>query len=55
MELFSLGLLEILRTYREGRATVQDVVTSCSERVAALEPQVQAWEWFDASRAMGAA
>ena len=55
MELFSLGLLEILRTYREGRATVQDVVTSCSERVAALEPQVQAWEWFDASRAMAEA
>src|SRR5512140_3918459 len=55
MDFFPLGLLEILRTYREGRATVQDVVTSCSERVAALEPRVQAWEWFDASRAMAEA
>src|SRR5512141_35001 len=55
MDFFPLGLLEILRTYREGRATVQDVVTSCSERVAALEPRIQAWEWFDASRAMAEA
>ena len=43
---------EILRTFREGRATVQDYVTSCSDRIAALEPGIQAWEWFDASRAM---
>src|SRR2546421_11456287 len=55
MELFSLGLLEPLRAYREGRATVQDYVTACSERVAALEPRIQAFEWFDASRAMAEA
>jgi amidase len=52
MELFSLGLLETLRAYREGRATVQDYVAACSERIAALEPRIQAWEWFDPSRAM---
>ena len=52
MDLFPLGLTEILRAYREGRATVQDYVASCSARVAALEPSIQAWEWFDASRAM---
>jgi amidase len=52
MDLYPLGLLEILRAYREGRATVQDYVTSCSGRIAALEPRIQAWEWFDASRAM---
>jgi Asp-tRNA(Asn)/Glu-tRNA(Gln) amidotransferase A subunit family amidase len=52
MDLFPLGLIDTLRAYREGRATVQDYVTSCSERVAQLEPKVQAWEWFDASRAM---
>ncbi|MGZ5650040.1 MAG: amidase [Usitatibacter sp.] len=52
MDLFQLGLTEVLRAYREGRATVQDYVAACSERVAALEPKVQAWEWFDASRAM---
>jgi Asp-tRNA(Asn)/Glu-tRNA(Gln) amidotransferase A subunit family amidase len=55
MELFSLGVLETLRAYREGRATVQDYVTACSERIAALEPRIQAFEWFDASRAMAEA
>ena len=55
MDLYSLGLLETLRAYREGRATVQDYVTSCSGRIAALEPRIQAWEWFDASRAMAEA
>lgn len=55
MDLYPLGLLETLRTYREGRATVQDFVASCSQRIAALEPRVQAWEWFDASRAMAEA
>ena len=55
MDLYPLGLLDTLRAYREGRATVQDYVTSCSERVAALEPRIQAWEWFDPSRAMAEA
>ena len=55
MDLYPLGLLDTLRAYREGRATVQDYVASCSERVAALEPRIQAWEWFDASRAMAEA
>src|SRR5258708_29586264 len=55
MYLYPLGLLDTLRAYREGRATVQDYVNSCSERVAALEPRIQAWEWFDASRAMAEA
>ena len=52
MDLFPLGLTEVLRAYREGRATVQDYVDSCSKRISALEPRIQAWEWFDASRAM---
>jgi Asp-tRNA(Asn)/Glu-tRNA(Gln) amidotransferase A subunit family amidase len=55
MDFFPLGLIETLRAYREGRATVQDFVASCSERIAALEPRIQAWEWFDASRAMAEA
>jgi Asp-tRNA(Asn)/Glu-tRNA(Gln) amidotransferase A subunit family amidase len=55
MDLYSTGLLDTLRAYREGRATVQDYVASCSERITALEPRVQAWEWFDASRAMAEA
>jgi amidase len=52
MDLFPLGLTEVLRAYREGRATVQDYVASCSARIAALEPRIQAWEWFDPQRAM---
>ena len=55
MDLFRLGLLDMLRTVREGRATVQELVDSCSGRIAALEPRIQAWEWFDASRAMAEA
>src|SRR2546421_4477489 len=55
MDLYSLGLLETLRAYREGRATARDYVTSCSQRIAALESRIQAWEWFDASRAMAEA
>ncbi|MEO7812165.1 MAG: amidase [Usitatibacter sp.] len=52
MDLFPLGLTEVLRAYREGRATVQDYVASLSARIGQLEPGIQAWEWFDASRAM---
>ena len=52
MDHFSLGLLDTLRAYREGRATVQDYVASCSARIAQLEPRIHAWEWFDPSRAM---
>jgi len=52
MDLFPLGITDVLRAYREGRATVQDYVAACSARIAAVEPQVQAWEWFDPQRAM---
>src|ERR1700693_5372107 len=55
MDLYPLGLLDTLRAYREGRATVQDYVASCSERIGVLEPRIQAWEWFDPSRAMAEA
>src|SRR3954469_1229445 len=52
MDLFPLGVLETLRAYREGRATVQDYVANCSARIASLEPQVHAFEWFEPARAM---
>src|SRR5258708_15227689 len=55
MDLYPLGLLETLRAYREGRATVQDYVASCSQRIDALAPRIQAWELFDPSRAMAEA
>src|ERR1700686_5577396 len=55
MDLYPLGLLDTLPPSRGARPTVQDYVLSCSQRVAALEPRIQAWEWFDASRAMAEA
>src|SRR5260221_6652522 len=55
MDLYSLGLLDALRACREGRATVQDYIASCSARIVALEPRIQAREWFAASRAMAEA
>ncbi len=55
MEHYRLGLLETLRLFREGRATVQDHVEALSQRIARLDPGIQAWEWFDASRAMAEA
>ena len=55
MDLYRLGLTDMLRAYREGRATVQSLVESCSARIAALDGRIQAWEWFDPSRAMAEA
>src|SRR5258708_16056402 len=55
MVLYSLGSLDALGDCCEGRATVQDYIDSCSARSVALEPRIQAWEWFDASRAMAEA
>src|ERR1700682_1044535 len=55
MDLYPLGLLETLRAYRENRATGQDNVASCSQRLAALEPQIQAFEWSEPARAMAEA
>ena len=55
MDLYRLSLHDMLRAYREGRATVQDLVTSCSGRIAALEPRIQAFEWFEPARAMAEA
>jgi Asp-tRNA(Asn)/Glu-tRNA(Gln) amidotransferase A subunit family amidase len=55
MELHRLGLLEILAAYREGRATVHDYISALSERIAAGEGAVRAWEWFEPARAMAEA
>src|SRR5437764_2194154 len=52
MDLFSLGVVDTLRAYCEGRVTVQYYVANCSARIAALEPQVHAFEWFEPARAM---
>jgi amidase len=55
MELHALGLLEALRTIREGRASVLEYVEACCRRIAALDPEVRAWEWFEPARAMAEA
>lgn len=55
MELHALTLLEALRAIREGRTSVTEYIEACSRRIAALEPQVRAFEWFEASRAMAEA
>jgi Asp-tRNA(Asn)/Glu-tRNA(Gln) amidotransferase A subunit family amidase len=55
MEFHRLGLLETLRIYREGRATVQDYVAGLTDRIRALEPRIQAFEWFEPARAMAEA
>jgi amidase len=55
MELHALGLLEALRTIREGRASVLQYVEACCRHISALEPEVRAWEWFEPARAMAEA
>lgn len=55
MDFHRLGLVEALRMYREGRATVMDYVAGLSDRVSQLEPRIQAWEWFEPARAMAEA
>src|SRR4051812_24826036 len=55
MELHALGLLDALRALREGRSTVMELIDDCSRRIAALDPEIRAWEWFEPSRAMAEA
>jgi amidase len=55
MELHALSLHEALRTIREGRASVLDLVDACCRRIHAVDPEIRAWEWFEASRAMAEA
>jgi len=55
MDLHALGLLDALLALREGRITVMDLIEACSRRIAALEPEIRAFEWFEPSRAMAEA
>ncbi len=55
MELHALSLLEALRAIREGRVTVTEYIDALAARIAALDPKIRAWEWFEASRAMAEA
>jgi len=51
MEPHALGLKALHAAFREGRLTVQGYVESLNARVAALEPRIQAFEWFEPARA----
>ena len=53
--LFTLGLAEAARAIRRGDCTAEALVASCLERIDALEPEVRAWQWLDADRALEAA
>jgi amidase len=55
MEPHTLGLQALQDAYRDGRLTVQDYVAALNRRIAAFEPRVQAWEWFEPARAMAEA
>lgn len=51
MEPHALGLKALHAAFREGRLTVQGYIEDLNARVAAREPEVQAFEWFEPARA----
>lgn len=55
MEPHALGLRALHAAYRDGRLTVPDYVRALNERIATLEPRIQAFEWFEPARAMAEA
>ena len=55
MDLYALSLIDALRALRGGQVTVMELVDACSKRIAALDPEIRAWEWFEPSRAMAEA
>lgn len=50
--LFTLGLREASERLARGEFTSEALTASCIRRIAALEPQVEAWEWIDDTRAL---
>jgi len=55
MQPHALGLRALHAAFREGRLTVQDYVQALNDRIAALEPGIQVFEWFEPARAMAEA
>jgi Asp-tRNA(Asn)/Glu-tRNA(Gln) amidotransferase A subunit family amidase len=55
MRLHELTASEIVDAIRAGTATCEAVTRACIERIAEREPQVLAWEHFDAGYALGQA
>ncbi len=50
-----LGLRESSRRIIDGEITAESFVRALIARIEALEPDIQAWEWLDAGRAVAAA
>jgi Asp-tRNA(Asn)/Glu-tRNA(Gln) amidotransferase A subunit family amidase len=48
----SLGLADAALGIRSGRFSCTDYAKACLARIAAREPQVQAWAWLDVDRAL---
>lgn len=50
--LFARGLGQIAAAIARGDVTAEAFTASCIDRIRALEPEVQAWVWCDADRAL---
>lgn len=53
--LHALGLREAAEQLGAGTITSEALVLACAERIAAMEPQVMAWQCFERNRALDAA
>ena len=52
MELYELGAVEAARRIREGEISAEQLTQACLDRIAQLEPQVQAWAFLDSEHAL---
>jgi Asp-tRNA(Asn)/Glu-tRNA(Gln) amidotransferase A subunit family amidase len=52
MSLCALGLSEAATEIREGRISSVELVTACLDRIAEVEPDVQAWAFLDRDHAL---
>ena len=55
MSLCALGLSEAAAEIREGRIGAVELVTACLDRIAEVEPGVQAWTFLDGEHALNQA
>ena len=55
MEAPALGLRALHAAFKEGSLAVPDYVRALNDRIALLEPVIQAFEWFEPARAMAEA
>ena len=51
----ALSAADAAREIREGRLTSEELVQACLERIRALEPKVQAWQFLDEEHALAQA